>query len=152
VTLSDYANEWLNQRTDLAERTTELYRHVLDKHLLPVLGTSTLAGLTPTKIRSWHTNIANDHPATASKAYRLLSSIMRTAVVDGIISTSPARWKEPAQIMLPRGRLPLLTRSNRSPGRCRNTFESLCHLPHGASCVEGRFSGFEGWMLTSNTA
>jgi len=91
VTLSDYANEWLNQRTDLAERTTELYRHVLDKHLLPVLGTSTLAGLTPTKIRSWHTNIANDHPATASKAYRLLSSMMRTAVVDGIISTSPCK-------------------------------------------------------------
>lgn len=91
MTLSDYANEWLKQRTDLAERTTELYRHVLDKHILPAFGTSTLAGLTPTKIRSWHTNMASDHPATASKAYRLLSSIIRTAVVDGIISTSPCK-------------------------------------------------------------
>jgi integrase len=90
-TLTDYANEWLSQRTDLAERTAELYRHVLDKHVLPVLGTSTLAGLSPTNIRSWHTNIAKDHPATASKAYRLLSSIMRTAVADGFIATSPCK-------------------------------------------------------------
>jgi integrase len=90
-TLGDYANEWLNQRTDLAERTAELYRHVLDKHVLSVLGTSTLAELNSTKIRSWHAIIAKDHPATASKAYRLLSSIMRTAIADGFISTSPCK-------------------------------------------------------------
>lgn len=91
MSLSDYANDWLNQRTDLAERTKELYRHVLDKHILLALGTSTLAELTASKIRSWHTSIANDHPATAAKAYRLLSSIMRSALVDGVISTSPCR-------------------------------------------------------------
>jgi integrase len=91
ITICDYANDWLTQRTDLAERTVELYRHVLDKHVLVSLGTSTLSGLTPTKIRSWHASIANDHPATASKAYRLLSSIMRTAVADGIILSSPCK-------------------------------------------------------------
>lgn len=90
-TLYNFANQWLQQRTDLAERTVELYRHVLDKHILPALGTSTLAGLSPTKIRAWHSSIAKDHPAMASKAYRLLSSIMRTAVADGIISTSPCK-------------------------------------------------------------
>jgi integrase len=91
VTLYSFANEWLRHRTDLAERTAELYRHVLDKHILPVLGTATLAELSPTKIRVWHSNIAKDHPATASKAYRLLSSIMRTAVVDGIILATPCK-------------------------------------------------------------
>jgi integrase len=91
VTLDSFANEWLQQRTDLAERTAELYRHVLDKHILPVLGTTTLAELSPTKVRAWHSNIAKDHPATASKAYRLLSSIMRTAVVDGIVLTTPCK-------------------------------------------------------------
>jgi integrase len=90
-TLSDYANEWLKQRTDLAERTAELYRHVLDKHVLSVLGTSTLAELSATKVRSWHADIAKDHAATVSKAYRLLSSIMRTAIADGFISTSPCK-------------------------------------------------------------
>jgi len=91
VTLYSFANEWLQHRTDLAERTAELYRHVLDKHILPVLGTATIAELSPTKIRVWHSNIAKDHPATASKAYRLLSSIMRTAVVDGIVMTTPCK-------------------------------------------------------------
>jgi integrase len=90
-TLSAYANVWLKRRTDLAERTAELYRHVLNNHLLTVLGASTLAGLNPTTIRSWHANIAKDHPATASKAYRLLSSIMRSAVAEGFISTSPCK-------------------------------------------------------------
>ena len=91
MTLSDYANEWLKQRTDLAERTAELYRHVLGTHILPALGTSALAGLNPTTIRSWHSNIAKNYPATASKAYRLLSSIMRNAVADGILLASPCK-------------------------------------------------------------
>jgi integrase len=91
VTLCDYANAWLIQRTELAERTVELYRHVLSNHILIALGTSTVTGLSPTKIRSWHANIAKDHPATASKAYRLLSSIMRTAIIDGIILSSPCK-------------------------------------------------------------
>jgi integrase len=60
-------------------------------HILPSLGHATLTGLAPSKIRGWHAGIAQDHPATAAKAYRLLSSIMRTAVVDGLILTSPCK-------------------------------------------------------------
>lgn len=91
VTLRTYANEWLKHRPDLAVRTRELYRHVLDRHVFPSLGEATLAGLSPSKIRGWHANIAEGHPATAAKAYRLLSSIMRTAVVDGLILSSPCK-------------------------------------------------------------
>ncbi|HVB00198.1 MAG TPA: tyrosine-type recombinase/integrase [Acidimicrobiales bacterium] len=90
-TLRAYAEEWLNRRPDIAERTRELYRYVLDEHILPSLGHATLIGLAPSKIRGWHAGIAQDHPATAAKAYRLLSSIMRTAVVDGLILTSPCK-------------------------------------------------------------
>ena len=93
VTLAAYANEWLSHRTDLAMRTKELYRHVLDRHVLPILGDTTLAGLAPSKIRGWHAEIAEEHPATASKAYRLLSTILKTAVTDGLILTSPCRVK-----------------------------------------------------------
>jgi hypothetical protein len=120
VTFSKYANDWLNQRTDLAERTTELYRHVLDKHVLSVLGTSTLAGLSPTTIRLWHAKISKDHPATASKSYRLLSSIMRAAVAEGFIATSPCK------------------------------VESSSNLPLGASSDEVRFSDFEEWTSISS--
>ena len=91
TTVRAYAKEWLNRRPDLAVRTRELYHHVLDRHVFPSLGEATLAGLSPSKVRGWHAGIAQDHPATAAKAYRLLSSIMRTAVVDGLILTSPCK-------------------------------------------------------------
>ena len=93
VTLRIYGNEWLNNRPDLAVRTRELYRFVLDKHIYPNFGDMKLTELAPSKIRGWHAKIAGDHPATAAKAYRLLSSIMRTAVDDGLLLTSPCKVK-----------------------------------------------------------
>ena len=91
VTLETYAIQWLGHRQDLAERTRELYRYLLDRHTFPTLGRTSLAGLSPSMIRGWHARLAQDHPSTAAKAYRLLSSIMRTAVVDGVILTSPCK-------------------------------------------------------------
>jgi hypothetical protein len=44
VSVSAYANEWLERRLDLAVRTTELYRYLLDSHILPELGTVSRAG------------------------------------------------------------------------------------------------------------
>jgi integrase len=91
ITVKTYANEWLELRQDLAERTRDLYRHVLDRHVFPKIGNIPLADLAPSKVRSWHAGLAKEHPATAAKAYRLLSSIYRTAVVDGVILSSPCK-------------------------------------------------------------
>jgi len=91
VSVKDYANEWLARRPDLAVRTTELYRYLLDSHILPELGSSTLAALAPSKVRGWHAKLAQAHASTAAKAYRLLSTIMRTAVTDGLILSSPCK-------------------------------------------------------------
>lgn len=93
VTLQTYANEWLERRPDLELRTQELYRHLLTKHILPAFGRSTLTGLAPSKIRGWHAELAIRHPSTASKAYRLLSTIFRTAVEDGLVVASPCKVK-----------------------------------------------------------
>jgi integrase len=91
TTLSAYAEEWLGQRTDLAVRTKELYQYLLERHIIPSLGNATLVGLAPSKIRSWHAGLSRLHPSTAAKAYRLLSSIMRTAVTDGYLVASPCK-------------------------------------------------------------
>lgn len=91
VALSEYANAWLEQRVGLRPRTIELYRSLLDKKILPELGTTTLAQLTPSKVRAWHAGIAKTHPSTAAKAYRLLSAVMATAVADELIVRSPCR-------------------------------------------------------------
>ena len=91
VTLADYANEWLAHRPDLAVRTVELYRYLLDKYTLPSLGRTALASLSPSTVRGWNADLAARHASTAAKAYRLLSTIMRTAVADGLIVASPCR-------------------------------------------------------------
>jgi|SRR5665213_929558 len=91
TTLNAYAEEWLDQRNDLAVRTKELYQYLLERHILPSLGNATLVGLAPSKIRSWHASLSRVHPSTAAKAYRLLSSIMKTAVTDGFLVASPCK-------------------------------------------------------------
>jgi len=91
VTLLRYAEEWLNHRPDLAVRTRELYEHLLSSHIFPTFGRTTLAGLTLSKIRGWHAELALRYPSTAAKSYRLLSTIMRTAVDDGLIIGSPCK-------------------------------------------------------------
>jgi integrase len=91
VTLHAYANEWLEHRPDLAHRTRELYEHLLNNHVFPSMGRIALAGLTPSRIRGWHAELALRHPSTASKAYRLVSTILRTAVADGLIVISPCK-------------------------------------------------------------
>ena len=93
ITVHEFADKWLDQRNDLAERTVELYRWLLDRHVLPKLGTSTLTALAPSTVRTWHARIARDHPTTAAKAYRLLSTIMKTAVADEVISRNPCQVK-----------------------------------------------------------
>ena len=91
VALVEYASAWLDQRVGLRPRTVELYRGLLDKKILPELGTTTLSQLTPTKVRAWHAGLAKTHPSTAAKAYRLLSAVMATAVADELIVRSPCR-------------------------------------------------------------
>ena len=53
VTLRDYAIPWLVQRT-LRPRTVELYQGLLDRYILPGLGSMELGTLSPRDVRSWH--------------------------------------------------------------------------------------------------
>jgi integrase len=91
TSLEDYAERWLEQRSELAFRTRELYRYLLDRHILPALGQTALASLAPSTIRGWHASLAQAHPSTAAKAYRLLAAILRTAVVDWLLLASPCK-------------------------------------------------------------
>lgn len=46
-TVADWADRWMASRTGLAVRTVELYRWLLDRHVLPVLGVVGLGDLSP---------------------------------------------------------------------------------------------------------
>ena len=80
-------------RPHLSVRTTDLYRWLLDKQLVPTLGDLALGELTPSAVRTWHTALNARSKSTAAKAYRLLNSIMRSAVADEVIARSPCTIK-----------------------------------------------------------
>jgi integrase len=86
-----YAEEWLDHRVDLAERTVELYAWLLARHVVPTFGAVPLPSIGTADVRRWHAGIARTRPTTAAKAYRLMSSIMRSAVMDGLIEKSPCQ-------------------------------------------------------------
>ena len=97
VILDEYSEEWLatRRRVDgrpLAPKTLELYRYLLDRHVLPELGRAKLAEIRPQTVRHWHGAVASaSSDLQAAKAYRLLSTIMATAVADERIAVNPCR-------------------------------------------------------------
>ena len=70
----------------------ELYRDLLDRHVLPSLGAVSLARLRPEAVRAWQADVAaRVSPLQAAKAYRLLRGMLRTAVDDRLLAENPCR-------------------------------------------------------------
>jgi integrase len=92
VTVSEYAADWLRTRPALGRRTRETYETQLRLHVLPQLGAVSLARLTPQGVRKWHAELSvRLGPNMVSKCYRLLRSILATAVSDELIVRNPCR-------------------------------------------------------------
>jgi integrase len=92
ITFRVYSDEWLNGR-ELRPTTKAKYRYLLDKHILPTFGDTSLSGLTPSQISAWRIRLGTKHQSTAAGAYRLLSTICRTAIDEERIYRSPCRVK-----------------------------------------------------------
>jgi integrase len=101
VSVVEFATRWLAQRTDLRPTTRAKYRHLLDRHILPALGARPLAGLSSPVVRGWYHELASRHQTSADDAYRLLRTIMNTAVADGIVARSPCQVKGAGQVRSP---------------------------------------------------
>ncbi|MHB1988133.1 MAG: site-specific integrase [Acidimicrobiales bacterium] len=92
TTFSDYSTAWLAGRHDLRPRTREMYVGLLCRHLVPQFGQLELRRIQPVTIRDWWGRItAPEGPgqSTAAKSYRLLRTILRTAVEDEILLRNP---------------------------------------------------------------
>lgn len=92
VRLSDYAHEWLNDHPGLRQRTRENYEGLLRLHILPALGEVELGRLAPSGVRQWHAGLTKRGHlggATIAKCYRLLHTIMATALADELIMRNP---------------------------------------------------------------
>jgi integrase len=95
VPFTDYAAAWISERPGLRPKTIQLYRYLLRAHLQEEFGSRTIASITEADIRRWRADLlsASVSPVTVAKAYRLLKSILATAVEDGLIRRNPCRIK-----------------------------------------------------------
>jgi integrase len=99
-----YAESWISDQV-LKPRTEELYRGLLRNHLVPTFGAMELAAIREADVRRWRKERLDTGPrqtrpfgpVTVAKAYRLLHSIMATAVEDGKIRRNPCRIKGAGQ-------------------------------------------------------
>ena len=96
ITLEEYATKWLTTRPNLRPRTRETYEGHLRLHInSPTgdgieLGQVELGKLTPSLVREWRSQLAaNLSPNSVAKCYRLLRTILETAVVDELIIRNP---------------------------------------------------------------
>jgi integrase len=94
ITLAEYTASWMAQRHDLRPRTRELYEGLLRLHVLPDLGRLELSDISAAVIRRWHANlVATGKVATAARTYRVLRTILGTAVEDEVIVKNPCVLK-----------------------------------------------------------
>jgi integrase len=69
-----------------------MYRSLLRLHILPALGSTNLADITPARLRSWRAGLIDagrPGASTIAKSYRLLHAICATALEDGLIARNP---------------------------------------------------------------
>jgi integrase len=92
-TLAEFGRRWLSSRSDLRPVTRSKYEHMLERHVLPVLGQYELAALRPSEVRSWYMAMREKYVTTADDAYRMLRAIFSTAVTDGLVVKSPCQVK-----------------------------------------------------------
>jgi integrase len=95
VLLAEYASAWLKCRIKLRMRTRELYEGELRLHILPRLGSIEIAATSNAAVRNWYASLFDKGLAqsTCAKNYRLLRTILTTAVEDGIITKNPCTIK-----------------------------------------------------------
>lgn len=93
-TFAEYAANWIRTRTGrhgtpLAPRTKEGYQCLLDGKL-SYFAHKRLTAIDPPMVRAWYAEqVATGKITQSARAYGLLSSVLNTAVQDGLISSNP---------------------------------------------------------------
>jgi hypothetical protein len=91
ITFREFAEAWFEARLDLRPTTRGLYRILLDKWLLPVVGDLAIGAMTPETWKRWFVKAsAGDAALQPLKAYKLAHTILKSAVDDRRITYNPA--------------------------------------------------------------
>lgn len=96
-TLAEYAATWLEQR-ELKPRTRAHYRTLLERFILPSLGSKRLREITSDDVTEWHHALRTKTGDTyRAHAYSLLRAIYRTAQAEDKVTASPCRIRGAGQ-------------------------------------------------------
>jgi integrase len=87
ITVAEYLRQWLGGITDLAPKTLERYRELVERTIIPHLGATALQKLRPAQISDWHGALAKAggrkgrplSPSTVRHAHRVLNVALRRA-------------------------------------------------------------------------
>jgi integrase len=92
--LQEYGDRWIEDRK-VSPRTREEHERTFRLHVAPFLGHLELGEIGTDTVRSWRTILLKEGRTEirVAKAYKLLRSIMYTAVDDGRIKRNPCRIK-----------------------------------------------------------
>lgn len=94
-TLASYADAWWREHVErsLKQRTRETYAIQLDKRIMPTLGGYQLRQITPALVRDFDARMQRDGDAdpTRVKALTVLQSLLKQAVVDGVLRSNPVQ-------------------------------------------------------------
>lgn len=98
LSLAEYAATWLEHR-DLRDTTRRIYRHALDRYILPGLGHYALEDITPSLVSRWASSVRRQTgPTQAAHSYSLLRTIFNAAVREDIVSANPCRVPGAGQV------------------------------------------------------
>lgn len=90
ITFRQYAEQWRSVQVHRPSTAAQLETN-LRRHVLPYLGDRALAAIRPSEIQAWvRARSAELEPGTVELIYRYLATILRAAVADRLITTSPA--------------------------------------------------------------
>lgn len=106
MTFQEFAGRWMEEyaKMRLEPTTTEIYRLLLDAHVIPVIGHLRLSRVQPQHLNRLYSGMLMQRkdgrpggysPTTVKRVHAIVSSIMSTAVQWDIITDSPCRRIKP---------------------------------------------------------
>jgi integrase len=151
-TVGDYGREWIRTRAGLKQSTRYGYELDFRLYVVPYIGDRLVDQLQPAQVREWHATLGEellarlsrtgrDGKATVARSYRLLRSILQTAVDDDLLSRNPCRLPGAG-----------ITRSTERPVLSASeiaTFAAEVPGPYRAFVVLAGFSGLRAGELAA---
>ena len=104
LTLDQWLEYWLDEiiRPSRAETTLYGYRKIVDNHISPALGDLPVQKLTPQDIQRYYTMLLREKqlsPNTIRRHHDLLSSALRMAVKQDVLTACPTERVEPPRVV-----------------------------------------------------